>query len=179
MRQIIPSQKCCVLIDGGYVDRLSKSARFDFIKFVEFLRSKYQLVNVVYFSVVPFYNDVFPKRKLLDWLSYNGFIVKEKATKKKNIDSYHDLEGSVSLDIVLHAFEACEHTDGFVFVTDDPDMCAAIFALQRKNKWIALVGAELRSGIRLSDDLRRAADVCLSLSAISAHHSTVEATTDA
>lgn len=82
MRPVSHSQKCCVLIDGNYVDRLSRSVRFDFIEFVEFLRSKFQITNIVYFTIVPLYEDVFPKRRLLDWLSYNGFVVKEKPSKR-------------------------------------------------------------------------------------------------
>lgn len=166
MRPVSHSRKCCVLIDGSYVDRLSKSVRFDFLEFVDFLRSKFQISNLVYFSVVPFYEDEFPKRRLLDWLAYNGFVVKEKVSRKLDSNDAADAGSSLSLDLVVHAFEACVHTDGFVFVSDDSNICAAIFALQRKNKWIALIAAERGSGVGLANDLRRAADFCLPVSSV-------------
>lgn len=166
LRPVSHSQKCCVLIDGNYVDRLSKSVRFDFLEFVEFLRSKFQITNFVYFTIVPLYEDVFPKRRLLDWLAYNGFVVKEKPSKRFGASEVGDVCGSLSLEIALCAFDACVHTDGFVFVTDDSDMCAAIFALQRKNKWVAIVGSERGSGVSLGNDLRRAADVCFPVSEV-------------
>jgi len=164
LRPVTHSQKCCVLIDGNYVDRLSKSIRFDFLELVDFLSSKFQITNCVYFAIVPLYEDVFPKRRLLDWLSYNGFVVKEKPSKRYGASETGDVCGSVSLELALCALDACVHTDGFVFVTDDSDICAAIFALQRKNKWVALVGSERGSGVSLGNDLRRAADICFPVS---------------
>lgn len=166
LRPVTHSQKCCVLIDGNYIDRLSKSVRFDFLEFVKFLRAKFQITNFVYFTIVPLYEDVFPKRRLLDWLSYNGFVVKEKTSKRYGTAEVGDACGSLSLEIALCALDACVHTDGFVLVTDDSDMCAAIFALQRKNKWVALVGSGRGSGPGLCNDLRRAADVCFPISEV-------------
>jgi uncharacterized LabA/DUF88 family protein len=160
------TQKCCVLLDGNYVDRLSRHLRFDFIQFQEFMNRRYLVSNYIYYSTVPYSDDEFPKRRLLDWLSYNGFIVREKFESRHQHRNRLDSSSDLSLDIAVCALETCDHLDGILFVTNDTDMLAAISELQRRSKWVALAGELGRSEIGISEDLRRAADLCLPIDAI-------------
>ena len=170
MRQNSHSQKCCVLIDGSYVDRLSRSLRFDFDELAVCLRSRYHVTNIVYFCIVPSIENDFPKRRLLDWLSYNGYVVKEKVSQKTESNYATEQSDSLSLNLVLYALESCTYADGIIFISDDPDICAGISALQRNSKWVALLGDGSRSSRGVSSVLRRAADVFLPLQSIFGCH---------
>ncbi|WP_158259867.1 NYN domain-containing protein [Phyllobacterium phragmitis] len=150
-------------MDGSYIDSISTNRQFDFIKFASAMRQNYSVTNFVYFSLVPRYEEIFPKRRLLDWLSYNGYIVREKHAKMPFSQSPTGLRGSLSLEIAISALEACDNTDGFVLATNDSDMCAAIRALQKRTKWVALVGGVADTAPWLDDELRRTADICLPL----------------
>lgn len=178
LRPVTHSQKCCVLIDGNYIDRLSKSVRFDFLEFVDFLRAKFQITDFVNFCRVPVQKDVFPNRRLLDWLSYNGFVVKQKSCGNYSPVRTRDTWKSVALEMTVHAFEACHHTDGVFFITYGSNVCAAI-ALQRNSNWVTLIGAERGASVALPNELRRTADDCLAVSSFFGNPSPVPASAGA
>lgn len=159
-------QTCCVLLDGSFLDSISNSIKFDFMKFASALKRNYDVTNFIYFSLVPRFEENFPKRRLLDWLSYNGYIVREKHAKGSVTNSATGLRGNLSLEIAISALEASGNADGIVLATNDRNMCAAIRALQRRTKWVALVGGAADSAPRIDDHLRRIADVCLPLDLI-------------
>lgn len=160
-------QTCCVLLDGSFIDSISNSGiQFDYMKFASALKRKYSVTNFVYFSLVPRFEENFPKRRLLDWLSYNGYIVREKYAKGPVTNSATSLRGNLSLEIAISALEACGNADGIVLATNDRNMCAAIRTLQRRTKWVALVSGAADSAPRIDDHLRRIADVCLPLDLI-------------
>lgn len=123
-------QTCCVLLDGSFLDSISNSIKFDFMKFASALKRNYDVTNLIYFSLVPRFEENFPKRRLLDWLSYNGYIVREKHAKGSVTNSATGLRGNLSLEIAISALEACGNADGIVLATNDRNMCAAIRALR-------------------------------------------------
>lgn len=157
------TQKCCVFLDGTFAEGIMSSVHIDFTAFAETLRRSHSVTNFVYYSIVPPFEDEFPKRRLLDWLSYNGYLVREKYGKTVARDSRTFLRGSVSLDITIDALEVSDKVDGVIILTNDVNMCAAIRSLQRKTTWVAVVTWINDVNLQIDSQLRRAADKLLRL----------------
>ncbi|ERP98359.1 hypothetical protein Q669_20530 [Labrenzia sp. C1B10] len=151
------------VFNGIFAEGIMSSVHIDFTAFAETLRRSHSVTNFVYYNIVPRFEDEFPKRRLLDWLSYNGYLVREKYGKTVTRDSRTFLRGSVSLDITIDALEVSDKVDGLIILTNDVNMCAAIRSLHRKTTWVAVVTWINDVNLQIDSQLRRTADKLLRL----------------
>ena len=156
-------RRIAIFVDGSnnYAATKQLDIEIDYNKIIQYWQQYGNVVGSYYFTAVKEYdkNVHDPLVKLLDHLSYNGWIVITKEAKQYEAK----IKGNIDIELCVHAMELREHIDEMVLFSGDGDYCELVVAMQRKGVYVTVVSAQ---GITLSDDLRRVCNTSLELNAI-------------
>lgn len=152
-------KKIAVFIDGANIHSTTTKLglKLDFRKLLDYLGEG--VVTASYYTAVrprSLEND--PLVPLLDWLSFNGFLVVKKETKEftDEFTGVKKIKGNMDIEIVCDALERPFVDDVWLF-SGDGDFVALVNALHRRGQRVTVVSSVVAP--MCADELRRVADV--------------------
>lgn len=98
-------------------------------------------------------------RPFLDWLAYNGYVVREKLGRAfVDANGRHALKGRVSLEMTIDALEMAATMEHLILFSGDSNLAALIKAVQRKGVRVTTVSLLTSNPPMISTELRRQSD---------------------
>ena len=153
--------KIALFIDGANLYATTKSLGFDidYKRLLAEFESRGFLLRARYYTAVIEDQEYSAIRPLLDWLSYNGFILVTKPTKEY-VDQagYRKIKGNMDVEIAVDAMELSNKIDEMILVSGDGDFRSLVEAMQRRGVRVTVISSISTHPPILSDDLRRQAD---------------------
>lgn len=130
------------------------------------IRKKFAEVSVLrqclYYTAIDESGDHSPLKPLVDYLSYNGYIVRTKPMKEYRDSGHSRIKGNMDVDLAVDMLQAADHLDHVVLFSGDGDFRRLVEAVQNKGVVVTVISD--RSVV--SDDLCRQADVFVRISDI-------------
>lgn len=165
------NERTVVLIDGANVANQLKNLnlKIDWKKFREWLTQETHLVRVVYYTAVREDAEGFQGlRKMLDFLTYNGYDVREKLAREYTKDNRTYVKGNMDVEIAVDIINAATNmkADNIILFSGDGDFCYALDKAKTNGSRVGVI-AERDSGV-VSDDLRKSADYVIDFKLTSA-----------
>jgi uncharacterized LabA/DUF88 family protein len=160
-----PFHKAALLIDGQNLHFTAKALGFD----IDFKRLRVEfeqrgtVVAAYYYSTFIENGGYSSVKRLMDWLSYNGFTVVTKSVKEHDgsEEGRRKFNRTIGVELSVDAFEIARHVDEIIIFSGDGDLRPLVEALQRKGRYVTIVSS-LRTSM-IADDLRRQADEFIEL----------------
>lgn len=153
--------KLAILIDGTSFWGASRAngINVDFASLKQEFARRGRLIHAYYYTAIEEDDEYSPIRRLVDWLGYNGFIIRSKPLRKStDTDGNIRYKRSVNVDIAVDAAEMADHVDHIVLFTGERDMLPLVEMLRRKGVRVSICSTRKGDTALVSDDLRRAAD---------------------
>jgi uncharacterized LabA/DUF88 family protein len=140
------TEKVAIFIDGANLWHTCReiSLNIDFVRFIKyFVKSQVYLVSASYYTGVDSMPDGHQSiRKLLDFLSQNGFRLVEKPARVfRNDAGDRTVKGNVDVEICCDVLTIADGLDRIVLVSGDGDFTALVKAVQLKCKRVTVVSA--------------------------------------
>ena len=166
---IYEGERCAVFIDGPNLYQTCRSldVEIDYRALRNIFAYAGYLVQARYYTTI--FNDqsYTPIRPLIDWLSYNGFVVVAKTIDvERDDDQRYRQYGGIGLEVAVDAIEMSPRLDHAVLFTGNGDMLRLVQLLQRRAVRTTLVGALRGSSATVSDELRRQSDAFVDLQSL-------------
>lgn len=155
-------EKLAVLIDGVNLHVATKLLGFDVD--YKLLRQEFsrrgKLVRMHYYTSIMEVEEFSPVRPLVDWLSYNGYVVHNKFSREipDNSGKRKTARGSLEVDLTIDAIRLSDRVDHIVLMTGDGDFRSLVEELQRRGVRVTVVSSIRSQPSTASDELRRQAD---------------------
>jgi uncharacterized LabA/DUF88 family protein len=150
-----------MFIDGRSLAAATKSLgmQIDFSKLRDEFARRGRLRHAIYYTTIDDEAEYTGVRKIVDWLDYNGFMVRTKPLKRRtNEDGSTRFVGNVKVDMVVDLCEMTTGIDHVVIIASDSDLVPAIEMIKRRGIRVSLCSTRKGDVSLLSDELRRAAD---------------------
>ena len=161
-----PDEKVGVFIDGANLYATAKSLNFDidYKRMLSLFRKRARLVRAIYYTALMEEADYSPIRPLIDWLDYNGFMVRTKPAREFT-DSMgrRKIKGSMDIELAVEAMQLAETLDHIVLFSGDGDFRPLVEALQKRGCRVSVVSTLATRPPMVSDELRRQADQFIDL----------------
>jgi uncharacterized LabA/DUF88 family protein len=163
----MPDGKSAVFIDGQSLHHAAKSLNFevDFKRLLGEFQRRGLIARAYFYTTVLENAEYSSIRPLLDWLEYNGFVVRTKPSK-----DYDDGEGrrrtkrSMGIELAVDAMEIAKYVDNIFLFSGDGDFRSLVEALQRRGVFVTVVSSlRTKPAPMIADELRRQADAFLEL----------------
>ncbi len=154
--------KTIVLIDAANLWNTVKDLGFnvDFAKLRDYLEKEYNILRLFYFTALAEGEDwMF---KLVDWLQFNGYTVRSKPAKSRDIG----FKGDMDVDIAVDALRLTGHYQHAILFSGDGDLRVLIEALQFAGISVTVCHTQKGSVQRVSYDLIKQADRFIDLADI-------------
>lgn len=157
-----PDERIGLFIDGANLHTALRglNIEIDYRKLLDEFRNQGRLIRAVYYTAMLETQEVSSIKPLVDWLSYNGYVVSSKPAKE-----YHDpitgrtrIKGDMDVNITVDALAAAKWLDHLVLFSGDGDFCPLVAALQQQGVRVSVVSTALSSPSVIADALRRQAD---------------------
>ncbi len=163
--------KIAAFIDGPNLYAASKRAalEIDYKRLLTWLEQGGQLVTTRYYTaLLEEQDDTFVAiRPMLDWLSYNGYVVCTKPAKTfTDSNGRQKTKGNMDIEIAVDMLDLADRVDQIVFFTGDGDFRRLVEAVQRKGVRVTVVSSNVAPNPLVADELRRQADEFIDLSDI-------------
>lgn len=162
----LSESRVALFIDGESLHQsvTALGSRPDFRKLHNLFSSQCRLLRAHYYALVP-PGDFVAIKPLLDWLTFNGYTVREKHLKARtNRDGYERLSGSFAIDLTIDVLQATPHVDAVVLVAGDACYRPLVSEVQMRGvRVIALSSRAVKPSV-ISDDLVRQVDEFVELS---------------
>ena len=155
-------EKLVVLIDGVSLHVATKLLGFDVD--YKLLRQEFsrrgKLVRMHYYTSFMEAEEFSPVRPLVDWLSYNGYIVHNRFPREipESAGKRKTARGSIEVDLTVDAIRLSDRVDHIVLITGNGDFRSLVEELQRRGVRVTIVSSIRSQPSTASDDLRRQAD---------------------
>lgn len=152
-----------IFIDGANVNNMLASLGrrpIDYTLLLEHFRERGRLIRAYYFAAHLADGQADSGRKLLDYLSYNGFTLVTKPCKEFR-DAQGGLlnrKGNLDVEIAVYAMEMAKHLDEVVLFSGDGDFRMLVESLQRQGVRVAVLSTRQTKPSYIADELRRQAD---------------------
>jgi uncharacterized LabA/DUF88 family protein len=162
----MPFEKTALFIDGENLHYTAKALGFDvdFKRLLAEFEMRDSLLRSYYYTLVSAAAEPQTTRPLIDWLSYNGFIVVTKVSKAfDDGDGRRKLKRSIAIELAVDALELSKHIDHMVLFSGDGDYRAMVEAAQRKGVSVTVVSTMRTRPAMIADELRRQANAFLEL----------------
>ncbi|WP_408740337.1 NYN domain-containing protein [Acetobacter sp. AN02] len=162
-------ERTCVFIDGSSLYSAARGLGFDvdYKKFLNFFRSRCNLLRVSYYAAILDTDEYSPLKPLTDWLSYNGYFLVTKAAREFTDNSgRRRVKGNMDIEIAVDMLEATPRIDHAVLVTGDSDFRRVVESVQRAGVRVSVISSMKSSPPLIGDELRRQADQFIELSDI-------------
>ena len=162
-------ERCAVFIDGSSIYRICRSldVEIDYRALRNIFADAGRLVQARYYTTVLGDQSYLSIRPLIDWLSYNGFVVVTR-TIRAGQDAGEDgrSEGGIGIELAVDVIEMASRLDHVILFTGNGDFVRLIQLLQRRTVRTTVVATVNGASSMVSDELRRQADRFVDLRAL-------------
>ncbi|MGI9449549.1 MAG: NYN domain-containing protein [Geminicoccaceae bacterium] len=125
------------------------------------------LVQARYYTSILDDQSYSPIRPLIDWLSYNGFVVVTRTIRAgQDVDDSSRLDRGIGIELAVDVIEMASRLDHAVLFTGNGDFVRLVQLLQRRTVRTTVVGTLHGASSMVSDELRRQADTFVDLRAL-------------
>lgn len=152
-------ERIVVLIDGLHLRSTERALGFhiDYNRLRARFQSGAHLLRIVYYSPLAAQVEEDPLRRLLDWLSYNGYqVVTRPARQFVDDEGKSHIRGNIRVALAVDAMDLAATTDHIVLIAGHGDFAYLVEALKRRGKRVTVLSST-RSVV--ADELRRQSDV--------------------
>ncbi len=149
--------RTALFIDGPNFHGSSRDMGFDvdYQALLAYFRSRSNLIRAFYYTALDVSGEHTPLKPLVDWLSYNGYIVVTKPTKEfKDGNGRRRVKGNMDVDLAIDMLNLARHLDHIVLFSGDGDFRRLVEAVQQYGVKVTVLAA---SDVT-ADELRRQAD---------------------
>ena len=154
-------ERIALFIDGANLHAATKSIDFDidYKKLLAFFQSKGKLVRALYYTALsedPEHSGIKP---LIDWLSYNGYVLVTKPAKEYTDQTGKKvIKGNMDIEIAVDMMAMADRLDHMVLFSGDGDFRALVEAVQKKSCRVTAVSSSKSRPPLVGDELRRQVD---------------------
>ncbi len=166
---IYEDERCAMFIDGPSLHRACRSLDVD----IDYgaLRSIFvdagYLLQARYYTTVQNDQSYTPLRPLIDWLSYNGFVVVAKSVRAgDDVEEPWRLDRGLGMELAIDVIEMSSKLDHAILFTGNGDFLRLVKLMQRRMVRTTVIGTVHGSSLMTSDELRRQADTFVDLQAL-------------
>jgi len=167
---LYPDERIALFIDGANLYATAKSLGFDidYKRLLGHFRKRARLVRAIYYTALMDDAEYSPIRPLIDWLDYNGYMVRTKPAKEFT-DSLgrRKIKGSMDIELAVDAMRLADNLDHVVLFSGDGDFRRLVEAVQRRGVRVSVVSTIRSSPPMVADELRRQADNFIELEELS------------
>ncbi len=160
-----------ILIDGSnlYASIHQLGLTIDYRKLRSYFGSN--VVRAAYFTALPPADEPSDLRPMVDWLSYNGWVIYQKEIKVfTDPDGKRKVKGNMDIEIAVVALELATHVTDLILFSGDGDFRFLVEALQRNYGVRVTVVSTIQSRPpMIADILRRQADTFIDLVDLHTH----------
>jgi uncharacterized LabA/DUF88 family protein len=167
---VYEDERCAIFIDGPSVYQACRllDMEIDFASLRSMFAEAGRLVQARYYTALFDGHQFSALRPLVDWLSYNGFIVVTRTVKRPlDVADRHTPISDIGNGLAIDALELMPGLDHVFLFSGNGDFQRLVQALQKKAVRTTVVGTIAGSSSLMSDELRRQADLFLDLRALS------------
>jgi uncharacterized LabA/DUF88 family protein len=168
---LYPDERIALFIDGANLYATAKSLGFDidYKRLLGHFRKRARLVRAIYYTALMDDAEYSPIRPLIDWLDYNGYMVRTKPAKEFT-DSLgrRKVKGSMDIELAVDAMRLADNLDHVVLFSGDGDFRSLVEALQQRGRRVSVVSTLVTRPPMVADELRRQADQFIDLSELRA-----------
>lgn len=160
--------KSALFIDGSNLYATGKALRID-IDFKRLLNHFGEgLLRAYYYTAIIEDEEFSTIRPLIDWLDYNGYTVVIKPTKEfvNPVTGMRKVKGNMDVELAVDAMELAGSIDHAILFSGDGDFKHLVCGLQRRGVYVTVISTITTKPPMIADELRRAADTFLDLSAL-------------
>lgn len=160
------SGRLALFIDGANVYATVKALGFDidFRRLLTEFQGRGNFLRAFYYTAVFEDQELSATRPLIDWLSYNGYVVVTKSVKEfVDASGRRKVKFNMNTEIAVNALEISEHVDEIVLFSGDGDFRPLVEALQRRGVRVTVISSVACSPPMAADELRRQADCFIDL----------------
>jgi uncharacterized LabA/DUF88 family protein len=150
-----------MMIDGTDIHHPLRAlnADIDYRKLREIFVGEMQLVRAIYYALTTSEGEEFGVRRLLDWLDYNGYVVRETSIRQfSDANGSRTRRGNVSLQMAVDALEMTSLIDRLILFSGDADLVPLVKAVQRKGVCVTAVSTLASKPPMIAKELRRQVD---------------------
>jgi len=158
-----PDDKTAVFIDGANLYKTAKTLGFDidYKALLARMKQETRLVRAHYYTAMQEDKDAdySPLRPLVDWLDYNGFTMKTKASREfTDKEGRKRYRGSTDIELAVDMVLLAGKLDCVVLFTGNGDFKHAIMRMQEMGCRVICVSTVETQPPMAADDIRRQAD---------------------
>lgn len=167
-----PGTTTGLFIDGANTHSAAKELGFmvDWKKVHTMLDNHYNLVCCKYYTAYRKDEDGHISiYDLMNWLSFNGYIVVSKEAKEYSVNDQRKIKGNMDCEMIVDVLEISTHIDHAVLFTGDGDFTILVQALQRKAVRVTVVSTMKTNTPFIADSLRRQANDFIDLADLRSH----------
>lgn len=172
------SEKMALFIDGQSLHYTAKALGFDidFKRLLEDFGWRGFLLRAYYYAQVREDPDANVLRPLLDWLAYNGFVVRQTISKDAHDTAdRRKFKRNIGVNLAVDALELAPSIERMFLFAGDSDLATIVRAVQRRGVHVTVVSTMAAKPQVISEELRRSANSFLDLGALRAAISRREA----
>lgn len=152
-------ERIVVLIDGLHLRSTERALGFhiDYNRLRARFQSGAHLPRIAYYMPQAAQADEDPMRRLLDWLSCNGYqVVTRPARQFVDDEGKSHIRGDTRVALAVDAMDLAATTDHIVLIAGHSDFAYLVGALKRRGKRVTVLSST--RGV-VADELRRQSDV--------------------
>jgi uncharacterized LabA/DUF88 family protein len=160
---LYPDARTALFIDGPNFHNSAKDMGFDveYSTLLRFFRERSRLSRAFYYTAVDPSGENTPLRRLLDWLSYNGYQVVSKASKEfRDNGGQRRVKGNMDIELAIDMLNMAPYLDHVVLFSGDGDFRRLIEATQMRGIQVSVVASDDVT----ADEVQRQADQFVDLS---------------
>lgn len=148
--------RTALFIDGPNFHGSARDMGFDvdYQSLLTFFRQRTKLVRAFYYTALDISGEHTPLKPLVDWLSYNGYIVVTKPTKEFKNGSQRRVKGNMDVELTIDMLNLAPYLGHTVLFSGDGDFRRLVEAVQHRGIKVTVVAAADVT----ADELRRQAD---------------------
>lgn len=150
--------RIAVFIDGADFDETLRAlgTQVDYRKLRQAFDQRGRLLRAFYYA--PAQEDaLISMRPLLDWLTYNGYEVREKPLDQVD-RGYRRRQASMAVHLAIDVLELAPHLDTVILVTGDNDYQPLVAAVKARGVRVLVVSTLKSKPAMIGNTLRRQAD---------------------
>lgn len=160
-----PVERIGIFVDGANLSATTKALNFfcDFSALIGVFTNRHTyLVTANYYSAI--YTDKNTDaqflRPLMDYLSYNGWVVVSKPTKEfyDPIARSTRIKGNMDVELAVDVLRACDYVDKIILFSGDGDFKYLVEECQRRGKRVTVVSTIITRPSMVADELRKQAN---------------------
>jgi uncharacterized LabA/DUF88 family protein len=158
-----------ILIDGPNLYNTAKllDLEIDFKQLRDYFSATRNVIRANYYTAMTDSEEYTSIKPLIDWLSYNRYVVVTKPSKTfVDADGRKRVKGNMDIDIAVDAIVAAEWAEEIILFTGDGDFRPLVEEIQRRKTIVTVVSSIQTEPAVMADELRRQVDEFIDLATI-------------